>query len=355
MPRTFTAKQLRGFDCGVQSSSAAAHAPETVRAYSRCFDDYCEFQRAAGEEPLPFGYVKVSRFYFFIFITRTVPNASSLKKYNAALADAARELEIPFCTDAHRRRLTKLKSGLRKLSVPLVRRSLAMVLQLILQLIAAGGMSSLYALQWCARSMLCNCSMLRQQDHKDDSLLLCSMELLLSRSFTCWVGEGKNQTRGLQPSVVWNDFTFHSPGFWMELYLRAIGADAQPPTRPLFPFIDPVTDRIDWTRAASSKDFVREAQARARMAHMAEEAIARITGHSWRAGGATDQLLAGMPETFIMKQGRWLSDAFRVYFRLSRSVLASLSGRLMQSMVTRTAAYLGEPAATGPTQRMLFC
>ena len=355
MPSTFTAAQLRAFDVGARRSSAAALAPATVKAYGRCFDDYCTFQRAAGDEPLPFDYVKVSRFYFFIFISRPEPSAASLKKYNAALADAARDMEIEFCSLAHRRRLTKLKSGLRRLSVPEVRRSLAMVLQLIMQLIAAGGMASKHALQWCARSMLCNCAMLRQQDHRDDSLLVCSVEVLPSRSYTLWVGEGKNKVRGHHPAVIWNDFTFRSPGYWLELYMQRIGADMQSPDAPLFPFIDPVTDEIDWARTASSESFVREAKARARMAHMAEQAIERITGHSWRAGGTTDFLLAGLPETFIMRQGRWLSDAFRVYFRLSRSVLASVSGRLMQSMVLRTAAYLGHvPAARGPTQRKLF-
>jgi len=215
MPRSFTAAQLRAFDVGVRRSSDAALAPATVQAYSRCFDDYCEFQRAAGDEPLPFDYVKVSRFYFFIFISRPEPNAASLKKYNAALADAARELEIDFCSLAHRRRLTKLKSGLRRLSVPEVRRALAMVLQLGLELIAAGGMTSRGALQWCARAMLCNCAMLRQQDHRDDNLLLCSVEVLPSRPYTLWVGEGKNKVRGMHPAVVWNDFTFQSPGYWV--------------------------------------------------------------------------------------------------------------------------------------------
>ena len=355
MPPTFTARQIRSFDLGARRSSSAAHDPKTVRAYSRCFDDYCTFQRAAGDEPLPFNYVKVSRFIFFIFITREKPSAASLKKYSAALSDAARELEIEFCSEPHRRRLTKLKTGLRRLSVPLVRRSLAMVLQLILQLIAAGGMGSIFALQWFERSVLCNCSMLRQQDHVDDSLLICSVEILPSRSQTLWVGEGKNKVRGMHPVVVWNDFTFHSPGFWVELYLRRMNADAQAGSSPLFPYIDPVTDVVDWSRVATSQASVLKAKARARMAQMADEAIDRITGHSWRAGGATDFLMAGMPETFIMKQGRWLSDAFRVYFRLSRSVLASLSGRLMQSMVMRTAAYLGHvPAPRAATQRMLF-
>ena len=80
MPRTFSAAQLRRLDLGVRNSSARHLAKGTVRAYSRCFDTYCEFQRAAGEKPMPFTYRKVARLYFFIFITRPEPSAKSLKQ-----------------------------------------------------------------------------------------------------------------------------------------------------------------------------------------------------------------------------------------------------------------------------------
>lgn len=40
-----------------------------------------------------------------------------------------------------------------------------------------------------------------------------------------------------------------------------------------------------------------------------------ITGHSFRAGGATDLFMAGVPFQTIQKQGRWKSDAVLRYFK----------------------------------------
>lgn len=45
------------------------------------------------------------------------------------------------------------------------------------------------------------------------------------------------------------------------------------------------------------------------------------TGHSFRAGGATDAHLSGMPLELIIQQGRWKSDAWRIYQRPSPNVV----------------------------------
>lgn len=41
----------------------------------------------------------------------------------------------------------------------------------------------------------------------------------------------------------------------------------------------------------------------------------RVTGHSFRAGGATDLFNLGVPFQVIQKQGRWKSDAVLLYFK----------------------------------------
>ena len=87
--------------------------------------------------------------------------------------------------------------------------------------------------------------------------------------------------------------------------------------------------------------FVADCRLRARAAGLSEAEAARITGHSWRAGGATDMVIAGVPAAFIMRQGRWLGLAFLVYFRLSRAVYSDMSSQLMASLIGRTASYLG--------------
>ena len=49
----------------------------------------------------------------------------------------------------------------------------------------------------------------------------------------------------------------------------------------------------------------------------------RYSGHSMRAGGATDMFAAGLPYYVIKKYGRWASDAALVYFRSEASIASS--------------------------------
>ena len=73
---------------------------------------------------------------------------------------------------------------------------------------------------------------------------------------------------------------------------------------------------------------------RARMAGLADDVVKRITGHSFRAGGATDYLLAGTPSIWVQQQGRWKSDAYMLYLRLSTAGLGAMSGKLFRSLMT---------------------
>jgi hypothetical protein len=49
----------------------------------------------------------------------------------------------------------------------------------------------------------------------------------------------------------------------------------------------------------------------------------RYSGHSLRAGGATDMFARGLPYYVIKKMGRWKSDAALLYFRCEHSVARS--------------------------------
>jgi len=52
--------------------------------------------------------------------------------------------------------------------------------------------------------------------------------------------------------------------------------------------------------------------------------VSSYSGRSLRAGGATDMRVSGVPWHVIVMQGRWRSDAWKVYFRSSADVYAEL-------------------------------
>jgi hypothetical protein len=67
--------------------------------------------------------------------------------------------------------------------------------------------------------------------------------------------------------------------------------------------------------------------------HRIKEAVAqlgldpkRYSGHSMRAGGATDLFVARVPYFIIKRMGRWTSDAAMVYYRAEEDVRHSVRG-----------------------------
>jgi integrase len=53
-----------------------------------------------------------------------------------------------------------------------------------------------------------------------------------------------------------------------------------------------------------------------------------VTGHSFRAGGATHLALRGYPKWIIQRLGRWTSDAFEVYIRTKPELLIAFAQAL---------------------------
>ena len=50
-----------------------------------------------------------------------------------------------------------------------------------------------------------------------------------------------------------------------------------------------------------------------------------FSGHSLRAGGATDLFVARVPYYLIKKMGRWKSDAVKIYYRSDDDVCYAVS------------------------------
>lgn len=87
---------------------------------------------------------------------------------------------------------------------------------------------------------------------------------------------------GLDPVFAWDFYRMH----------RADNFD--------YAFLDPVTQRLptrSWFNA------------------LLKEFVPGLTGHSARAGGATDYAYRGFSFVFIQRLGRWNSDAFQIYIR----------------------------------------
>ena len=64
------------------------------------------------------------------------------------------------------------------------------------------------------------------------------------------------------------------------------------------------------------------------------------SGHSLRAGGATDLFVARVPYFLIKKMGRWKSDAAMIYYRSEQDVVCMQFRRLSRSWLTHDGGLL---------------
>jgi hypothetical protein len=73
------------------------------------------------------------------------------------------------------------------------------------------------------------------------------------------------------------------------------------------------------------------------------------SGHSFRAGGATDLFVARVPYPMIKKKGRWVSDVAMVYFRDDDDIEEAVSAAFAQiSTGVGVGGPSGRPSGTSP-------
>lgn len=86
----------------------------------------------------------------------------------------------------------------------------------------------------------------------------------------------------------------------------------------------------------------------------AANGLTRVTGHSFRIGGATELLTRGIPPEIVAKQGHWRSDAFLRYWRRielilpqwTTSPLAKFDGAAVAVRIARWRHRLASPRSS---------
>ena len=108
-------------------------------------------------------------------------------------------------------------------------------------------------------------------------------------------------------------------------WYEASNMTAQPATAPFFPKLKRSGD-IDWKHEQSSQAFVTEAKKVAKFIGLPDHWIRRITGHSWRAGCATDLLSRDIAMWKVQLIGGWRSEAVLLYARITPATMAAWTG-----------------------------
>ena len=103
-------------------------------------------------------------------------------------------------------------------------------------------------------------------------------------------------------------------------WYEATEMHTRPSSDPFFPAI--VEGTLDWSREETKEQFLSYARGVARFIELPSEWIARIRGHSWRAGFATDMLSRGIEKWKVQLIGGWKSDCVLLYARVTKATMA---------------------------------
>ena len=175
-----------------------------------------------------------------------------------------------------------------------------------------------WALQLYTRAGMAHCCLLRGVEHRD-GLRMGDISIVTPGFAVLQVAERwstkKQKMKPGRRCVLPMDASMgiSSPGHVLLIYLQRVrtGCDAE---SLLFPSIT-AAGLIREDTPATDADFIRDFKFYLAAAGMDNEALRHVTNHSFRAGGATDWAIGGMPTDFIQRQGGWASDCYKIYVR----------------------------------------
>ena len=140
------------------------------------------------------------------------------------------------------------------------------------------------------------------------------------RSVTVHLPAGKGPARSVTFAEI--DENPYCTYALLRSWYAASDMKSQGPNAPFFPNISR-SGAIDWKKEQSSKEFIAEARAVAAFISLPKKWIARITGHSWRAGCATDLLSRDVAMWKVQLIGGWRSEAVLLYARITPATMAA--------------------------------
>jgi hypothetical protein len=337
----------------------------TESGYRSMFACYRRFCYSCKVPALPFRYAPAAKFVVYYMLIRHGYNSrnptASLGNIKSALKFVAEVDGLDWMSKADDKRLGRLIKGLKSFFPQVVKRAAPLTLQILCTVVETleqrgelkeallGTIASKadarqpgsgkeqarkVLMQWKARAFMAHSAMLRADDH---SVRHRRAWRTMTKSCVQWRSD--MVILFVPPGKTNSDFepTFHAvrqdpacAGMHFWVYWVAFDFDNQPESALLWPLI--VGGNIIWARPAQVKAFVALTEQLLVAAGFPQWFVDLVTGHSFRCGGCTDLMAAGAPDSFIKLQGRWRSDAYRIYLRHSYAYGRQVSGRIFSSL-----------------------
>jgi integrase len=248
-----------------------------------------------------------------------VNKASNLPNLLSHLKRFSAENGLPWLSEYDAFRVSQTRRGLEKLDRRPVKRKNPITGHILKQFTTAMNVSALPDLQFLTMAWLAHDGLLRASE-------LCALRVrdvywapTAQPIATIYIHASKANKTGEAERVPIRPYGMISAAVVLRAYFNAMGFDSSCLDAPLFPALQPVIDDCWGVRYTASDVAVSKETFRA----LTREAISLIglenpsdySGHSYRSGGATDLWDGACRPRLIQLQGRWKSDAFKLYIR----------------------------------------
>ena len=175
-----------------------------------------------------------------------------------------------------------------------------------------------WALQMYARAVVCHCCMMRGVESRDgmrmDDITIVTPGFAVLHVADRYSSKKLKMVPGRRCVVPFvAEMGISSPGHVLLAYLRRLRTGCSGDAL-LFPRINR-DGTISELEAETDADFIRKFKIYLSLAGMDQVRLAKVSNHSFRAGGATDWSVGGLSEMEIAEQGGWTSRALRRYIR----------------------------------------
>lgn len=327
---------------------AKGREPSTMKNLCRYRGYYLKLCESLGVDPWPADPLVVSQ-YLVAYCTG-LKSVQSIDQAHSAITTGQREIAGAEWTKSQLVYITMVKRGLRKEFRRETRRKRPITLAVLGRMIKSVDFSTFRELQFATMMFLAH-----------DACLRCKELLSLRWSDITWVMEGdvavgaririrvsKSRYDEAPEHIEIREYTLGGQDLcgvsllWVYMH-HATALQSQADDGEAFLFPNPATG----TGATSRQTFVSWVQQQLNRVGLEAKAY---SGHSFRAGGATDLFAGGVSEAVIRLLGRWRSrEAYLIYIRLdpseqARLTSAGFSRAFAKGMSTWAAAAQGDGA-----------
>lgn len=296
------------------------------------FQKYLSWCRDRGLAGLPATYHTVAG-YIVVYVTNHGNSTKSVSSIISALKVHSHMIGVEWLSDSDKYKLASVVKNLEYHDTKAVQQKSPITVSLLLQMFSKMNLNKLAELLTATAMAVCHDALLRPGELLGGLTTADIMWDWRERSFTIMLYRSKANRKGGAEHVKVNDYPSRYSAFkLLSHWYNKCNLVTSTKVWFIFPHIEEVSNGTNFNFYRTMSNHWWKGRIQRSIASIGLD-INRYSGHSFRAGGATDLFVARVPYPTIKKAGRWKSDAALRYYRDEVDVADAVAQAFGSSLV----------------------